>query len=200
MEAAQVINLLKEEQYGLLLSVAEAELIDQAMLNFVPTTMKLRQTAADAYLQGPGKNIYAYQNEGMLILTNGHSAFFLASGIVDVITTGTPDQDLTTYLRTPPGNEVEVIWLRLYLEMELHKFSDERRQRLYVRLGKVCVDAELLAQARTILSGEDLRVYEKGAREVVQLESENGKAIILPAIPKGEMADKIVDITAHKTD
>lgn len=198
MEAAKVIYLLKAKEYELLQSLADNEVVERVINTHSEITTKSRVEAANKYLDGPGQHISAYYENNYQLLTNGHSAIFLTKNqLLDVENVPGPRKDLTAFLRTPPGDEVKVVWMSLHLELELHKGADDWKKPLYVKVGRVCVNAELLSQTRAILGGEGLRVYQKGSRDTLQLESENGKAIVLPALP-GKIAEaSLVDVTGE---
>ena len=198
MDAALVVNLLETDSLDSLMSLARGELMESVIERYAEVTTARRVEAANSYLDSPGQHIYAYNFKEYQLLTNGHSAFFLNSeGKLDVKTTYAPQKDLTAFLYTSQGEEVKVVWMSLHIEIERHRASDNCMQNLYVKVGRVFVNANLLSQARVILGGQNLRVYQKGKKDAIQLESENGKAIILPALLDAQLASEPIDVSVN---
>lgn len=196
MQAYDVIYLLKEKAYDTLLSLAQGELMNKVLKQYGHITTAQRLQAAEKYLDAPGKNHYAWKRDGFLYLTDGHSAYMLLDGDLQVDITGGPTQEVARHFNDEPGKIARVVWMTLHLEIEMHKGTDHRREPLYARVGEVHLNADYLAQAYSILGGGNLCIYTYGKKLPVQIEGESGKAILLPVIIGETATPCIVDVTA----
>lgn len=199
MEAAIVLKLLKTQDCDTLISLAADELTKEIDYTSYPITTRKRQHALDEYLSGAGCHLYAYEDDGYQTITNGYSAVFLEKNHLEITRTGHSGMDISAFLRDPPGEEVKVAWKKLLMEIALHKANSRIVSPLYVWVGRVCVDAALLARVRMILGGDEVLLYQQGKLDALQLEGENGRALVLPAIPDSAKDQNIIDVTDPAT-
>lgn len=175
MKANRILNLLELQEYDKLKEAAEKELrLDAAKHNGGSTQVK-RQRTAEKVLAGA----QIWENKGLQYIATNHFGFIL-SNCLELTPGAYVGERLLGYFREDPGNEVHIDWDLVYVAMEKNKARRQVSRQIIVKIGGLYINAQYLVDICAILGGEKLHAYEAGEFAPLQLESENGKAIIMP--------------------
>jgi hypothetical protein len=173
MTGRRIIELLKTENYAKLREEAELALRIEVAKEKGGASMAQRQRAANKVL-GKGRAWEVNENQ---CFCNGYVVYMLKEYLE--LPMGTALIDVNNHFRDIPGIEVKVDWATV----KIHAIRTKAVKRLdyAVRVGPLVVNSRYLWQARTILGSKDIRLFHTdNCLKPLQLESENGKAAILP--------------------